>query len=143
MAIAVIITAVVVLQPILLDKWHFCTWGTIYDGLLMSLMLFTAKATSAHTRSRDMGSISKESRHDGRVPTFIELVEDATVFANCKSWKTKYHAKKNDVFMTLCTPKLYNGYNMIPLFGGGALQVDLVRPCSAAVIASSFHRPVR
>ena len=106
-------------------------------------MLFTAKATGAHTRSHNMGNISTESRHDGSLLTFIELVEDAVVFANCKSWKTTYHAKKKDVFMPLCTPKHYNGYDMIPLFGGGALQADLVRPCSAAVVASSFHCPGR
>ena len=101
-------------------------------------MLFT-EATRAHTRSRDMGSISKESRHDGRVPTFIELVKDASVFANCKSWKIKDHARKNDVFMPLCTPKHYGGYDMIPVFGGGAIQADLVRPCPAAVVGSSVR----
>ena len=99
--------------------------------------------SQVHPDYHKMGSISAESRHDGSLSTFIELVEDATVFANCKSWKTKCHAKKNDVFMPLCTPKHYNGYDMIPLFGGGALQADLVRPCSEAVAASSFHRPGR
>ena len=51
-------------------------------------MLFTAAAAGAHTCSHHMGSISAESRYDGSLPAFIELVEDATVFANCKSWGT-------------------------------------------------------
>ena len=109
----------------------------------MSFVLFTATAKGAHTHSCGTESVSDDIRHDGHVPTFIELVEDAAVFTNCKSWKTKYHAKKNDVFMPLCTAKHYNGCDMIPLFGGGALQADLVRPCSAAVVPGSFHRPVR
>ena len=72
------------------------------------------------------------------MPAFIELVEDTRVFANCKSWKKKYWAKKNDVFVPLCTPKEYNGYDMVPVLGGGAIQADLARPCPAVVAASSF-----
>ena len=100
--------------------------------------MFKAKAKGAHTRSRDMGGVSEEIRHDGPVPAFIELVEDTRVFANCKSWKKKYWAKKNDVFVPLCTPKEYNGYDMVPVLGGGAIQADLARPCPAAVAVSRF-----
>ena len=84
-----------------------------------------------------MESASEEIRHDGFVPGFIELVEDARVFENCKSWKKKYQAKKHDVFMPLCTPKEYNGYDMVPVLGGGAIQADFARPCPAVVAASS------
>ena len=72
------------------------------------------------------------------MPAFIELVEDTRVFANCKSWKKKYWAKKNDVFVPLCTPKEYNGYDMVPVLGGGAIQADFARPCPAAVAVSRF-----
>ena len=85
-----------------------------------------------------MESVSEEIRHDGLVPGFIELVEDARVFENCKSWKKKYQAKKHDVFMPLCTPKEYNGYDMVPVLGGGAIQADLARPYPAVVAASLF-----
>ena len=85
-----------------------------------------------------MGGVSEEIRHDGPVPAFIELVEDTRVFANCKSWKKKYWAKKNDIFVPLCTPKEYNGYDMVPVLGGGAIQADLARPCPAAVAVSRF-----
>lgn len=67
-------------------------------------------------------------RHDGLVPGFVELVVDARVFNNCKSWRKRYQAKKNDVFVPLCTPKEYNGYDMLPVLGGGAIQADLARP---------------
>ena len=77
------------------------------------------------------------------VPAFIELVEDTRVFANYKSWKKKYWAKKSDVFVPLCTPKEYNGYDMVPVSSGGAIQADLVRPCPAAVAVSRFVSEVR
>ena len=72
------------------------------------------------------------------MPAFIELVEDTRVFANCKSWKKTYWAKKNDVFVPLCTPKEYNGYDMVPVLGGGAIQADFAKPCPAAVAVSRF-----
>ena len=138
--IAVIVTAVFAFQLLFLDKWQVGIWGAICEGLVISLAFFTAKETEAHTCSRDVGSILEERGEDGQVPAFIELVvKDARVFANCKSWKIKYHAKKNDIFMPLCTPKHYNGYDMIPVFGGGAIQADLLRPCPAAVVTSSVH----
>ena len=71
---------------------------------------------------------------DVQAPAFIELLQDADVFANCKSWKVRYRAKAQDVFMPLSTSKLYDGYAMIPVFGGGAVQEDFVRPCPASVV---------
>ena len=126
------------LQVIFLDEWHFCMWEAICNWLVVSFVLFIANAKGTHTRCRDMESVSEEIRHDGPVLAFIELVEDARVFENCKSWKKKYQAKKNDVFVPLCTPKEYNGYDMVPVLGGGAIQADLARPCPAVVAASSF-----
>ena len=139
MVIAVIVTAVFALQLFFLDKWRVGTWGASWEGLLISLAFFTAKEAGARTCSRDLGSILEERGEDGQVLAFIELVEDARVFANCKSWTIKYHAKKKDVFMSLCTSKHYDGYDMIPVFGGGAIQADLVRPCPAAVVTSSVR----
>ena len=55
-----------------------------------------------------------------------------------QSWKKKYWAKKDDVFVPLCIPKEYNGYDMVPILGGGAIQADLARPCPAAVAVSRF-----
>ena len=129
------------LQVLLLDKWHFCIWEAICNWLVVSLVFVTAKAKGTHTRSRDMESVSEEIQHDGLVPAFIELVEDARVFKNCKSWKKKFQAKKNDVFVLLCTPNKYDGYAMVPVLGGGAIQADLARPCPAAVVfaACALH----
>ena len=69
-----------------------------------------------------------------QAPAFIKLLQDADVFANCKSWKVRYRAKAEEVFMPLSTSKLYDGYAMIPVFGGGAIQEDFVRPCLASVV---------
>ena len=69
-----------------------------------------------------------------QAPAFIKLLQDADVFANCKSWKVRYRAKAEEVFMPLSTSKLYDGYAMIPVFGGGAIQEDFVRPCPASVV---------
>ena len=85
------------------------------------------------------GSILDHGEEDAQLPAFIELKEDASVFANCKSWKIKYHAKEHHVFIPLSTPKHYDGYGMIPVFGGGAIQKDFVRPYPAAVIISSVR----
>jgi hypothetical protein len=85
------------------------------------------------------GSILDDGEEDAQLPAFIELKEDASVFANCKSWKIKYHAKEQHVFIPLSTPKHYDGYGMIPVFGGGAIQKDFVRPYPAAVIISSVR----
>ena len=82
----------------------------------------------------DMGSILEDGREDVQAPVFIKLLQDADVFANCKSWKVRYRAKAEDVFMPLSTSKLYDGYAMIPVFGGGAVQEDFVRPCPASVV---------
>jgi len=82
----------------------------------------------------DMGSILEDGREDVQAPVFIKLLQDADVFANCKSWKVRYRAKAEDVFMPLSTSKLYGGYAMIPVFGGGAIQEDFVRPCPASVV---------
>ena len=82
----------------------------------------------------DMGSILDDGREDVQAPAFIKLLQDADVFANCKSWKVRYRAKAEDVFMPLSTSKLYDGYAMIPVFGGGAVQEDFVRPCPASVV---------
>ena len=41
------------------------------------------------------GSILEDGEEDAQLPAFIELKEDASVFADCKSWKIKYHAKEN------------------------------------------------
>ena len=82
----------------------------------------------------DMGSILDDGREDVQAPAFIKLLQDADVFANCKSWKVRYRAKAEDVFMPLSTSKLYDGYAMIPVFGGGAIQEDFVRPCPASVV---------
>ena len=61
----------------------------------------------------DMGSILEDGREDVQAPAFIKLLQDADVFANCKSWKVRYRAKAEDVFMPLSTSKLYDGYAMI------------------------------
>ena len=82
----------------------------------------------------DMGSILDDGREDVQAPAFIKLLRDADVFANCKSWKVRYRAKAEEVFMPLSTSKLYDGYAMIPVFGGGAIQEDFVRPCPASVV---------
>ena len=82
----------------------------------------------------DMGSILDDGREDVQAPAFIKLLQDADVFANCKSWKVRYRAKAEDVFMPLSTSKLYDGYAMIPVFGGGAIQEDFVLPCPASVV---------
>ena len=82
----------------------------------------------------DMGSILEDGREDVQAPVFIKLLQDADVFANCKSWKVRSRAKAEDVFMPLSTSKLYDGYAMIPVFGGGAIQEDFVRPCPASVV---------
>ena len=82
----------------------------------------------------DMGSILDDGREDVQAPAFIKLLRDADVFANCKSWKVRYRAKAEEVFMPLSTSKLYDGYAMIPVFGGGAIQADFVRPCPASVV---------
>ena len=87
----------------------------------------------------DMGSNLEDGGKDGndaQMPAFIELVRDAQVFANCKSWKIRYNAKEKDVFMPLSAPKYYNDFGMIPVFGGGAIQEDFVRPCPASVVIS-------
>ena len=84
----------------------------------------------------DMGGILDDGRLDVQAPAFIKLLQDADVFANCKSWKVRYRAKAEDVYMPLSTSKLYNGYAMIPVFGGGAIQEDFVRPCPASVVIS-------
>ena len=82
----------------------------------------------------DMGSILEDGREDAQAPAFVKLLQDADVFANCKSWKVRYRAKAEDVFMPLSTSKLYDGYAMIPVFGGGAIQEDFVRPYPASVV---------
>ena len=82
----------------------------------------------------DMRGILDYGRKDAQAPAFIKLQQDADVFANCKSWKVRYRAKAEDVFMPLSTSKLYDGYAMIPVFGGGAIQEDFVRPCPASVV---------
>ena len=65
----------------------------------------------------DMGGIPGDDREEAQMPAFIELVWDARVFANCKSWKIRYRAKEKDVFMPLSTPKHYNDFSMIPIYG--------------------------
>lgn len=107
------------------------------DTIDSDLVMEEAEITEKHKDEEGAEAVQKvveiTEKH------FIELVEDASVFTNCKSWEIKYHAKENDVFMPLCTPKHYNGYDMIPVFGGGAIQADLVRPCPAAVVTSSVR----
>ena len=51
----------------------------------------------------DMGGILENGRKDAQAPAFIKLLQDADVFANCKSWKVRYRAKAEDVYMPLST----------------------------------------
>ena len=69
-----------------------------------------------------------------QAPAFIKVLQDVDVFANCKSWKVKYRAKAEDIFMSLSTSKLYDDYAMIPIFGGGAIQENFVIPCPASIL---------
>ena len=82
----------------------------------------------------DMRCNMDYGRKDTEAPAFVKLLQDADVFENCESWKVRYRAKAEDVFMPLSTSKLYDGYAMIPVFGGGAIQEDFVRPYPASVV---------
>ena len=104
----------------------------------MAIQTSASATANASVSTAGEESVTDDIRHNGHVPAFIELVEDARVFDNCKSWKKKYQAKRNDVFVPLCAPKEYNGYGMVPVLGGGAIQADLARPHPAVFAASSF-----
>ena len=82
----------------------------------------------------DMRGNMDYGRKDTEAPAFVKLLQDADVFENCESWKVRYRAKAEDVFMPLSTSKLYDGSAMIPIFCGGAIQTYFVRPCPASVV---------
>ena len=111
-----------------------CNWNSMAEKQKGENGAEAAQIFETSKDITDMGSILEDGREDVQAPAFIELLQDADVFANCKSWKVRYRAKAEDVFMPLSTSKLYDGYAMIPVFGGGAVQEDFVRPCPASVV---------
>ena len=82
-------------------------------------------------------SILKESGEDEQMPDYVQVVNDTSIYKNCKSLVVKGVARKDDVFIPLSMPKHYNGYDMIPVFGGGAVRQTCVQPYPAAIVISS------
>ena len=116
-----------------------CNWNDVAEKQKGENGAEAAQILDSSKDITDMGSILEDGKEDTQAPAFRKLLQDDDVFANCKSWKVRYRTQVEDVFMPLSTSKLYEGYAMIPVFGGGAIQADFVRPCPAAVVIHQFR----
>ena len=59
---------------------------------------------------------------------FVTVEYASPIWHSANSWKQRGFAKAGDTFMVASKEKIVDGYRMLPLVGGGAVQSDHVRP---------------
>ena len=60
---------------------------------------------------------------------FIIATQDTVLFKNCMSYDHMSKVRKGDIFIAESHPKTYEGWSMVRVHGGGAVQTDCFRPC--------------
>ena len=58
--------------------------------------------------------------------SFVVAIADTVLYHKCTSWKTVAVVKQGDVLMVVGLPKAYEGYDLVRVCGGGAVQAAFV-----------------
>lgn len=65
-------------------------------------------------------------------PDFMIATADTVLWKSCKSYKIHSKVKRGDIFLASSAPKVVDGFCMVPVVGGGAIETSFVRAARAA-----------
>ena len=110
--------------------------GVQLDKMDVQFNEFSAKVISALTR-RHVPTANAGSTRESF--TFAVAEFDSVMYKNCKSWKVRSFVKEGDMFMIVGQPKVYDGYSMMRVVGGGAIE----QQCCGHAHCHRRHQSIR